>query len=376
MSMARPTGVTLDNWQEGPGNRWAFQHVDELVATAAVSRGAGPVLELSDGGPLVVPGLDDFLERSFTDGLIVMRGHEVVLERYLNGLTPSTRHLLQSVSKSMCSAVVGQYVATGALDVDQTVGHYLPELSGSAYGDATVQQTLDMTVAVQYDETYEDPRSEVQAHERAGGWRTPLDRDPDDTYTFLAGLRQSGDHGRVFQYCSANTDVLAWLVERVAQRPFVDVWSSDLWSRIGAEHDAYVTVDATGFPMANGGMCVTLRDLARFGRVVLSGGIGPGDTPVIPSEWVADIRRGGDPAAAVDSMKDAHPHGSYRDQFWITGDEHGCFYGVGIFGQYVWMNPDTDVVVAKLSSLPDADDTANWVEHVAFFDRVSAGLTA
>jgi 6-aminohexanoate-oligomer exohydrolase len=373
--MARPTGVTSDNWQEGPGNRWAFQHVDELVATATVSRGRGPALELSDGQPLSVPGLDDLLERTFTDGLIVLKGHEVVLERYLNGLTPATRHLLQSVSKSMCSAVVGQYVAAGALDVDQTVGYYLPELSASAYADATVQQTLDMTVAVHYDETYENPRSEVQEHERAGGWRTPLDGDPKDTYEFLAGLRKSGQHGRVFQYCSANTDVLAWLVERVAQRPFVEVWSSDLWSRIGAEHDAYVTVDAAGFPMANGGLCVTLRDLARFGRVVLSGGIGPGDTPVIPSEWVADIRGGGDPAAAADSMKEAHPHGSYRDQFWVTGDEHGCFYGVGIFGQYVWMNPDTDVVVAKLSSLPDADDTANWVEHVAFFDRLSSELT-
>ena len=150
-------------------------------------------------------------------------------------------------------------------------------------------------------------------------------------------------------------------------RRYTDILSTDLWGRIGAESDAYVTVDRSGFPMANAGACVTLRDLARFGRVVLDGGVGPTGDPVIPPEWVADIRRGGARTDSEADLRAVHPNGSYRNQFWVSGDERGSFYGVGIHGQYVWMDPTADVVVAKLSSLPAADDPTSWAEHVAFF---------
>jgi CubicO group peptidase (beta-lactamase class C family) len=369
-----PDGVTLDNWQVGPANRWAFQHLDEVVPTVAVSRGSGPVLELTAGGPLSVPDLAGFLEQTFTDGLLVLRGREILHEQYFNGMTPDTRHLLMSISKSLCSSIVGQYVTNGVIDVDALVSHYLPELTDSAYGDASVQQVLDMTVAVEYDETYDDPTSQVQTHDRVAGWRTSRPGDPPDSYAFLAGLRKAGHHGRTFAYCSANTDVLAWLLERAGGRPYAELLATDLWSRIGAEHDAFVTVDRSGFASANGGVCVTLRDLARFGRVVLDGGARPDGSTVIPPAWVADTRSGGDPGAAVESMRDAHPNGSYRNQFWITGDSHGAFYGVGIHGQYVWMDPAADVVIAKLSSLPDADDTDNWVTHVSYFDALCRTL--
>jgi 6-aminohexanoate-oligomer exohydrolase len=372
----RPDGVTLDDWQRGPANRWAFQHVDQVVPTTPVPRGVGPQLELTSGPAISIPGLEAFLSRTWTDGLLVMHGREVLLERYLNGMTASTRHLLQSVSKSMCSAIVGRYVDSGALAVDALVQAYVPELAGSAYGDATVQQVLDMTVGVLYDETYADPASAIARHERAGGWRTPIVGDPADTYAFLASLRKSGEHGRTFAYCSANTDVLGWILERVSGRRYADLLAMDLWSRLGAEYDAYVTVDGAGFAAANGGMCVTLRDLARFGRVVLDGGTGPEGDVVIPAAWIADIRHGGDPAVTTTSTEEAPPAGSYRDQFWITEDEHGCFFGIGIYGQYVWLNPVADLVVAKLSSLPTADDTDDLRTHLAFFEGLANILGA
>lgn len=363
-------------WQSGPFNRWSFQHVDEFVPSIRLPRGDGPVLDFVEAPLELGPDVDAFVDRSYTDGMIVLRGRDVLYERYLNGMTPTTRHLLQSVSKSMCSAVFGQSVADGAVSVDAPVSRYLSELTDSAYGDATVQQVLDMTVAVHYDEDYANPDSDVQTHERVGGWRPAREGDPADTYSYLATLAKSGEHGRAFYYCSANTDVLAWILERVTGRGFADILATDLWSRIGAEHDAVVTVDAVGFPMANGGMNVTLRDLARFGRVILDGGTGPTGQTVIPPGWIDDIRRGGDRVAAAASMGEVHPKGSYRNQFWISGDSHGCFYGIGIYGQYVWMDPSTDVVVAKVSSLPEADDDAVWAEHVAFFTQLTHEVLA
>jgi 6-aminohexanoate-oligomer exohydrolase len=370
-----PDGVTLDTWQAGPANRWSFQHVDSVVPTVPLSRGDGPALPLEQGPVFTRPDLDDFLARTYTDGIIVLKGTQIVLERYLNDMTPQTRHLLMSVSKSLCSAVFGQYVDRGAIDVTALVPTYVPQLTSSGYADATVQQVLDMTASIAYDESYEHPLSEVTTHERVNLWRPPMAGDPATTYDFLAQLgKGSLEHDGTFQYCSANTDVLAWILERVSGRPYAELLTDDLWSRIGAETDAFVSVDSVGFPAASGGVCVTLRDLARFGRLMLADGVGPDGSAVVPPPWVADVRRGGDPALAVESMKDAHARGSYRDQFWVSGDDHGCYYGIGIYGQYVWMNPQTDVVIAKFSSLPVADDVEPWVDHVGYFDLLSTEL--
>src|SRR4029079_7835605 len=104
--------LTADSWQESPHNRWAYHHIDEVLRTRPIPRGDGPVLELTHGAPLDIPGPGDGeLEASRTDGLLVLHGRAIRFERYLNGMRPDSRHLLQSVSKSMTSAVLGQYVA-------------------------------------------------------------------------------------------------------------------------------------------------------------------------------------------------------------------------------------------------------------------------
>jgi CubicO group peptidase (beta-lactamase class C family) len=138
---------------------------------------------------------------------------------------------------------------------------------------------------------------------------------------------------------------------------------------MGAESDALATVDDEGFVLASGGVCVTLRDLARFGRLILDGGVGPSGEQVVPTAWIDDVRHA--VVEGVDLSALGIPGGGYRDQFWRSGDEHGCVFGVGIYGQFVWMNPQTDVVVAKLSSLPDADDPTVFEAHRALLDRLS-----
>jgi CubicO group peptidase (beta-lactamase class C family) len=367
----RPDDLTADSWQGWPHNRWAYQHIDEILSTAVIPRCDGPLLELTDGEPLDLPGLDAELRECCTDGLLVLRGHEIRLERYLNGMTPETRHLLMSVSKSVTAAVFGRYVSRGEVDVHEPVARYVAALEGSAYGDATVQQTLDMTVAVAYDEAYDDPQSAVQRHDRSGGWRASRSGDPTGVREFLTTLRKDGEHGRAFRYCSANTDVLAWILEEVSGRPFSELLSSELWAALGAGADAFATVDAQGFVFANAGICATLRDLARFGRMLLDDGAGADGHQLVPRAWIDDVRGGGVPGTDVSAMSESLPHGSYRNQFWVTGDEHGCFFGVGIYGQFVWMNPASDTVVAKFSSLPDADDDDAFTDHVALLHRLS-----
>ena len=369
-SSERPT---LDTWQDAPHNRWALAHVAEFVPTAPIAHlptetKARPVVGLD--ALAAVPDLVARLDRSYTDGLVVLRDGTLIAEYYREGADPDGVHLLMSVSKSICGLTVGTLVDDGSIDPGHHVDHYVPELRGSAYGDATVQQVLDMTVDVDYDEDYRNPASEVQAQDRVAGWRPRLPGDPVDTYSFLAGLRGTSRHGEIFKYCSAGTDVLAWIVESVTGLRYHDAVSRRLWSRLGCEEDAQITVDAAGFGFANGGISCTARDLARLGLLMLDGGVIDGRR-VVSSEWIRRTIEGGDPDAATGTVfQRVHPSGSYSNQWWITGSARGDYYAAGIHGQFIWVDPSTHTVVVKFSSWPEPV-TEQWNRlHTTLFREI------
>jgi len=376
--------VTTASWQEGPKNRWAFQHVSELVPSAVVSRGTGPVLPLpsspEDLSEIPLEGVEcgstlgAFLQETYTDGFLVLRSGRILCEQYFNGMEKTSRHLLMSISKSLCGVVAGSLLESGIVDLSATVSTYVPELWESAYGDATVAHLLDMTASLEFNEDYADPNSEVQAQDRAAGWRPRRLEDPENSYLFLRSLRRKGRHGRAFQYCSATTDVLAWVLERAAGRRYPELLAECLWSQIGAEHDALVTVDEAGFAMANGGVSVSLRDLARFGYLVGNGG-SVRLHRACSSEWAVRIRAGGDPKLLRETdFGREFPRGSYQAQWWVTGNEAGAFESRGIYGQFLWIDPVSDVVIVKLSSLPKALDPTVTRDHHRAFASIAAAL--
>lgn len=354
---ARPT---LDTWQDAPHNRWAFAHLGEIVPSAVVSRHAprpeAAVVRL-DALASAVPDLVRRLEDTYTDAFLVLLGNDVVAEYHRAGFAPDDRHLIMSVSKSLCGLVVGSVVDDGLIDPRHPVTRYVPELAGSVYDGPTVQHVLDMTIGIDYDENYVDPASEVQTHDRSAGWRARREGDPEDDRAFLATLRGDGATG-TFQYCSAHTDVLAWIVESVTGRRYSQVLSERLWSKLGADRDATITVDRTGFGFANGGVSCTARDLARVGRVMLDRGSAPGGR-VVSADWVEAILSGGDPDAMTGSFKEAFPEGSYTRQWWCTGNDRGSVSAIGINGQNLWLDPVTDTVIVKLSTWPEPD-AAHW----------------
>lgn len=379
------TLVTLANWQDGPYNRWAFQHVSQLIPTAQISRGDGPVAALprahQDLGALAFDGgngrmtIAEMLEDTYTDGFIVLKDGAIVTERYFNGMTPQSKHLLMSVSKSLTGILMGILAGQGLLDLAASPARYVPELKDSAYGDATVQQTLDMTISVVFREEYDDPDSEIQQQDRATGWRPALPGDLMGNYHFLPTLKKAGPHGVVFQYCSACTDVLGWIMERVSGLPLAELFSREVWARLGAEHDGYVTVDRYGAALANGGICVTLRDLARFGLMILQDGF-VGSRAVVPAGWIEQTRNGGDngPWSHHARWSDLYPRGSYHNQWYNTEDAHRSFYGTGIHGQHLWIDPAARLVIVKYSTRPAALDATMTAQTLAGLTAIGQAL--
>lgn len=381
-----PGRVTLDTWQDAPHNRWTFAHVEEFVPSVRIGRESpresAPADQLAAfrGGAQTagVRDLDARLAATWTDAVVVVRRGEVIGEWYAEGFRRHDRHLLMSVSKSVCGILIGALVDDGLIDLRRTIGEYIPELEGSAFADATVQQVMDMTVAVEYDEEYDDLHSHVRAHDRIAGWRERGDGDAIDSYEFLRSLQSAGDPG-VFQYCSANTDVLAWLVEAVTSKRYHEVLAERIWSRLGCDDDAVVTVDSSGFAFANGGISCTARDLARVGTLMLNGGAtGAGRATsdrVVSAEWVRETMAGGDPDAARGSAFQAiHPRGSYKNHWWSTGNDRGNVYAVGIHGQYVWLDEPTSTVIVKFSSAPEPLGPTMNSDHARLFTDMCAVL--
>ena len=235
------------------------------------------------------------LAANYTDGIVILHRGRIVYERYFGALAPDRQHIAFSVTKSFVATVAAMLIAEGKLDENATVARYLPEFQGRGMGDATIRQLLDMTTGPDYTEDYADPSSPVWASTRAGGFlaRPPGYDGPESFFDYLLTLRKARPHGEQFAYKTVNTDTLNAVLRRVTGQTLSNLLSERIFSRLGAEQDAYFTVDPTGAEFAGGGFSLTLRDLARFGETMRLDGRFNGQQ-IVPKAVVDDIRRGGD----------------------------------------------------------------------------------
>lgn len=379
--------VLMSSWDKGEDCRWAFQHISEIIPTANISRGSGRPTKLRRA-PRDLSGLvfkspegnkatiGDMLDSTYTDGFIVLQNGEVVYEKYYNGMKPYTRHLLMSVSKSVTGSLAGILVHDGRLNPRKLVIDYIPEMEKSpGFRNATVREVLDMTTSIIFSEDYDDPEAEVVSHEQASAWRGRTPIAEKGLFAFAQTTKKDErEHGEKFHYASINTDVLGWLIERASGQRFHEFMEETMWSKLGAEHDAEISVDYLGAPVANGGFCITLRDLARFSQMMLDDGYYNGQQ-IVPSGWVDDCRLNGDNSAwKPTKYVKIWPHGFYRNQWYVTKDDQGSFFAVGVNGQSIWINPTTRVVIVKFSSTPKSSDMEKQLLTWAGMDALARAL--
>jgi CubicO group peptidase (beta-lactamase class C family) len=233
-----------------------------------------------------------------------------------------------------------------------------------------------MSVALDFEENYTDEHSEYVQYRIATGWN-PIDQTTPGPglESFLYSLKQNQeDHGNTFLYRSPNTDLLGLLLERAAAVPLPKLLSHYLWKPMGAETEAYITLDRFGTSRAAGGICVTVRDLARIGQLFLENGQVNG-RQVIPSTWIEDTCNNGDQAAwDRGNYKHKLPNGKYRNQWYQVGDRDSSISARGIHGQLLYINPSRSVVIAKLACQPEPLNDAITASFMSAFDQIAKQL--
>ncbi|ESQ16696.1 MAG: serine hydrolase [Thiohalocapsa sp. PB-PSB1] len=351
-----------------PKLRWTVCHIRQLMPTKQVSRGLGAPLPLTYA---LDEGIDDVrfmplggdqpmtweasLWANYTDGILILHEGKIVYERYFGCLDEMGKHAAMSMTKSMTGLLAEILVAEGVLDARARVSSIVPELSDSAFGNAKVRQVMDMTTALDYSEDYSDPNADIWVYSAAA---SPLPKPkgyagPNGYFEYLQTVKQDAVHGQAFGYRTINTDALGWIISRVTGKDLAQLLSERIWSRMGAEQDGYMTVDAKGTAFAGGGLSAGLRDLGRIGLLMLNGGTLHGQR-LFPEKAVQNIRSGGDKDAFAKAGYETLEGGSYRGMWWVLHNQHGAFAARGVHGQTIYIDPTANMVIVRFASFPTA----------------------
>ena len=374
---AEQNRASLENWRKAPYCHWAFHHVREIVPSAEISNNPKDVWELEAGVmDIACLGLEKMMADTDSDAVVILHDNKLVHEVYRNGMTPNDPHILMSVSKSMLGLVAGTLVERGELAVDHLITKFVPELSNTAYAGATVRNLLDMRTGILFDEDYLATDGPIVDYRYAANWNpVPKNREPGDLRSFMSLLTTAdGPHGDRFHYVSPNTDLLAWVFERASGIRYADLVSERLWKPLGAEAPGYITVDRIGGSRAAGGKCLLARDLARVGMMMANGGQRDGKQ-IIPSDWLQDIFHNGDPEAwrhgdFYETMGSRDIH--YRSKWYVKRDVEPLIFGVGIHGQFLFVDPTKKMSVAWFASRDIPLDGSGFEATLEIIEKIRA----
>jgi CubicO group peptidase (beta-lactamase class C family) len=351
-----PAGLTLANWDlGGEPSAWAYLHAGDLFPHVEIPVGsaAAPLLATSAEPPAVADLLDRQVSTEPVSGIVVVHHGQIIFQRYPR-MRPDDRHLLMSVSKVFASTLIGILSSRGLVDVSQPASGVIPEL-GPGWTGVRIADVLAMASGIDCHEidspgAYTEPAHPFYRFEASLGWRPA--GSVRSTYDLVAALPRARTPGQVYEYTSVNTFVLSWLVERLTGESYAAALGREIWSRAGFEAPALLCTSATGAPVSHGGICLTLRDLARFGLLFTPSAGVVAVEPVIDAALLNRIQTGGRPEL---HPADGQPPASWQwNRAWPDGD----LFKSGFGGQGLYVSPARDLVIVY-AGVPRADGTTH-----------------
>jgi len=376
--VSKELGADASNWDNAPASMYTFTLTERIFPTLRISRGSGPVtplvyapdqvdirtLSVSDPATGRRMTVDELLNRRIqNNGLIVIHKGKVVHESYRSTFSRELRHINMSTSKSFTGMMAQIAIQKGLFKEGELASKYVPELRDKeAWKHLTIRHVMDMRDGTKFVENYEDDDSDVRVQDRAIGWRPHGKDDPSGMRDFIKKSVNLGlainPPGKVFNYASVQTEILALVVQETSGKPFAEFFEDEFWSKLGAEHDAGFGTDGHGQPIAQGAISMTLPDFARAAMLVMRKGKNHAGEQVVDSAFFDDL------VTPNSMLKDAFPEkfkfmapkGNYRSQFWVIEAEKKQFMMVGVYGQLAYFDYVNDLAIVAFGSYPIAKD--------------------
>jgi CubicO group peptidase (beta-lactamase class C family) len=322
--------------------------------------------------------LDD--PRSGIQGYIVIQHGNIVYERY-PGMRPNDNHLWWSSSKAIAGLIAAQMVAEGKLDPGKTIEQYLPEFAASGWKGTPLRDLVDQASGIDAEEatleSYASPKSQLSRLVFAERILAPPPGVPVLTHNeALLSMTRKRPPGEVFEYSSANTNVLALIVERASGQRYADLVAERIWSRIGAEGDALLGLTPQGNAIAHGMFSSRLRDMARFGIAFTPSGRKGIETPAVSAQVLDMIEHDGRPQLFAKGGKAATLTQTFGEApvscawQWDAAFADGDLYKGGFHGQGLYVSPSRDAVVGLFST--SNEGVAPELTRAVLLDRLFA----
>ena len=377
--------VTLDNWRKYPFNSWSFVNVRNLIPTSPIYNNPDKEVilqkQLIDIDDLVIDHkntsykLKEIFKICDTDAFLVMHKGKIKFEFYDKFTRFNTPHIIFSVSKSLTSLLTGILVEKKVININNYISHILPETKGTAYEDATVRNVLDMSIASGFIEDYTGQAEIFKKYRSSTGWDLPETNSTQTVkglHDFLSSMPKSNQkHGKKYHYCSPHSDLLGWIIERASGENYSKIMADLLFKKAGINHEANVTVDKWGASRAAGGISVSPYDLLLLSELVRNHGSNK-NGQVIPAAWIEDFvnNKNNNSYLNQDNLE-RFPNGNYRSKWYQTGFKDNEYCAIGIHGQNIWINPQKEITIVRMSSASDPINIKTEELMFSVFNEIS-----
>lgn len=333
-----------------------FAQAKNLLPVTSMAPAAVP-FEFPAGPPEMLPNTFEFegetrnvhalLGATHTSALLVLRQGRVCFEQYWLTGGREVQWISMSVAKSVVSMLVGIALGDGQIvSLDDPITRYVPELAGSAYSDVRIKDALQMSSGVRWSEDYSDPTAEIFRLSEASGPGGSVDQ-------FMTTTQRESPPGTRCVYNSADTQALSMLVAAATGKSLTGYLQEKLYTPLGMESEGHWLTDGHGRELAYVGLLMTARDFAKFGELYRNHGVWQG-RQLVPVDYVRDSVRADAPHVQPGGPIVAdHAFGpGYGYQWWLPAGGAGDFSAIGVYNQFIYVDPARETVIVKLSANP------------------------
>ena len=347
-----------------------FQHTPEIQPTEKISHGAANFQFLKEDNLTLVDGfrfkdgyypVEKFIEDTKTSALLVIKDDVIKYEKYYLGGDENTLFSSNSMGKSFVSALMGIAVSEGYVEsIDDPIGKYIPEFKGTEMENIPIKACLQMASGIRFDEDAD----------MSGFSMKTLIGIPAMKVISKYGMQE--DPYTYRRYLSINTEILGQVIKNATRRGLAEYMEEKLWSKLGADHDAYWTL-SNDTELAMGGLSVSLRDYARFARLYLNDGNWEGEQ-ILTEKWVKDSLDVSAEYSRPGANNDPYNEIGYGYQWWVPEGTQNEFMAIGVYGQWIYVNPSKQVIIVKTSADPNFTSKNYETKHVEFFRAIADGI--